>query len=238
MNHSRNNRRDNVTGAVQDSASKRTALAGQWSTPPLPVFPSGYGQHQQPAPQPQIAKAQHGVQQPHVAPDQGLPSLPNPTSIPDNSEDYAKALQEAYRKGAEAAAMMAQQQTINIPTAASCPNFSTGPQTSPQLQNLGVSAEEAAYSHQVHPTPTLSAIPDPLSSSMPPPPPPTSVSHAPTHHHHHHHHQHHHHQHHQYSLVQNRVRFNFFLWENKKLTKFFFLRRRSRADARFRASLF
>jgi hypothetical protein len=144
---------------------------------------------------------QHAPQQPQQpqplprAPSEGhMPRLPTPTSIPVNSEDYAKALQEAYRKGAEAAAMMAQQQqTQTIPSAASCPNFATGMQVSSSHQShqpmTGVRAEEAAYAastaphqHPTHMSSQSQPTPDQLGSSMPPPP-----SHGdPTQHHHHH----------------------------------------------------
>jgi hypothetical protein len=187
-----------------DSASKRAALAGQWRTPPLPVFPSGYGQPQHHPP----PLRPHPPQQSHMTTEPGLQNFQGRPSIPNNSEDYAKALQEAYRKGAEAAAMMAQQQhSINMPTAISCPNFSTGPHAPPQPPTMGMTAtsEESSYMHQVHPTPTHAAIPDPLSSAMPPPPPPAAASHPSAHHHHHHPH---HHQpppqpHHQQQLQQH-----------------------------------
>jgi hypothetical protein len=169
----------------QAEANKRAAFAGQWRTPPMQVYPAGYSQPAPaagpPAP-PQPMQQSHAPQPP--PPGQSYQQLPEPTSIPNNSEDYAKALQEAYRKGAEAAARMAQQQ--QIPTAASCPNFTTGPHAAPPpppppQQPMGITAEEAAYSHQVHPppAPTHATIPDPLSSSMPPPPPPPVHHHPP-----------------------------------------------------------
>jgi hypothetical protein len=97
------------------AASKRMALAGQWRTPPLPVFPtSGLGSQ----------SLQMGPVVPSGA---AVPLPPDPLQvtslpIPDNSEDYAKALQEAYRRGAEAAAALVQQQQNLVPSA-SCPNF-------------------------------------------------------------------------------------------------------------------
>eukprot|EP00980_Cylindrotheca_fusiformis_P021497 scaffold8353_cov138-Cylindrotheca_fusiformis.AAC.28 len=182
-----------------DSSSKRAALAGQWSTPPLPVFPSGYGQAHHPPPQQH--QHQQPAQQSFMTTESPMQNIQAPTSIPNNSEEYAKALQEAYRKGAEAAALMAQQQqqNINMPTAISCPNFSTGPhaQPPPQQQPMVMTAasEESAYIHHVHPAPTHVTIPDPLSSSMPPPPPPAAASHP--HQQQHLHHSHHHHTQHQ-----------------------------------------
>lgn len=171
----------NVSGRTADpegdsAANKRAALAGQWRTPPMPAYPSGYspspGQHYQ-----------HPMQHP---PGQATPNGPgtdstdemmslNPTSLPGTSEDYAKALQDAYRKGAEAAARLAQQQQQQLPTAASCPNFSTGPHVAPPPA-LGSSAGQAQANgyqhHQMHPSAQKPvAVPDPLSSAMPPPPP-------------------------------------------------------------------
>ena len=126
------------------AANKRAALAGQWRTPPMPVYPTGY-------------RAPASV--PTAPPPAPVPEteLPNPTSIPANSDEYAKALQEAYRKGAEAAARMAQQQQHqHMPTAASCPDFSA--------------PEHRPTAYPIHATPT--SMTDALAtSSMPPPPP-------------------------------------------------------------------
>lgn len=210
-----------VPESQDDSANKRAALAGQWRTPPMPVYPTSTGYGLPPGQHAPAPAQQHTHMAPAPPPqDTGMHTLPPPSNIPSNSEDYAKALQEAYRKGAEAAARMAQQQQQQqqIPTAASCPNFSTGPHSAPPPPAMtGESVEDAAYSHQVHPTHTSHSTPDPLaSSSMPPPPPPQqqqqlthlhhSQPHAPpaVHHHHHHHHApppppSHHHNHYDYS---------------------------------------
>ena len=170
-----------MNAGITDSTSNRAALQGQWKTPPLPVYASGYGHPHAAASRPQT--------QAQVVTAQTIPTITSLSSIPNNSEDYAKALQEAYRKGAEAAALIAQQQQhdMTMSTAMSCPNFSTVP-AAPQPHGMHMSSatEEAAYAHQVHPTPTHSAIPDPLSSAMPPPPPPSAVaSHPSTMHFHH-----------------------------------------------------
>jgi hypothetical protein len=204
------------TGTQEEdsAANKRAALAGQWRTPPMPAYPSGYA----PAPPPSDQGVSHvqSVQcvQQQIAP---LPShhhhhhhqllqsvhtttmgpapaptgsevstnemleLPNPSTLPGTSEDYAKALQEAYRKGAEAAARIAQQQQQQqqqqLPTAASCPNFQTGPPVAPP-PGLGSSPPLSGY--QQHPPPSgPSGIPDPLRVSMPPLPPPPHHHHAP-----------------------------------------------------------
>jgi hypothetical protein len=180
------------TGTQEEdsAANKRAALAGQWRTPPMPAYPSGYA----PAPSPHALGILHtqSVQQaapppPHhhqhllpvhttTAPaptgsdtTSEMLELPNPSTLPGTSEDYAKALQEAYRKGAEAAARMAQQQ--QLPTAESCPNFQTGPPVAPP-PGFGSSPPPSGYQQ----CPPPSGIPDPLSSSMPPPPP---AHHAP-----------------------------------------------------------
>ena len=148
----------------------------------MPTYPSGYTTAPIPAgaPPPQHQAAAPAAALPHSGSSEEMMDLPNPTNLPGSSEDYAKALQEAYRKGAEAAARMAQQQPI--PTAASCPNFQTGPHVAPPPAMDPASAG-AYQQQQVHPPPpTQPAIPDPLSSSMPPPAPgapATATSYAP-----------------------------------------------------------
>ncbi len=103
-----NSNNPNPNANNDNETSKRQAMTGQWRTPPLPVFASTQQQQQQ------------------QAPPQPMPSQPSivavpPTKLPESTDDYAKALQEAYRRGAEAAAAMQQQQ--NMPNAVSCPNF-------------------------------------------------------------------------------------------------------------------
>lgn len=104
---------------ANSEASKRMALAGQWRTPPLPVFPTSASSSQQ-------TTMQLG---PLVSSTPTVPLPPDPLQvtslpIPVNSEDYAKALQEAYRRGAEAAAaLVQQQQQQHVVPSASCPNF-------------------------------------------------------------------------------------------------------------------
>ncbi len=169
---------------------KLRALAGQWKTPPMPAYSTAYAPSTQ-APPPQSMQQQQAP--PGTTSDPGMmTSFPTPTNLPDNSEEYAKALQEAYRKGAEAAARMAQQQQQQqIPTAASCPNFTTDSQQfTVQSSAIGVSPVDEAtryhLDHQIHPPPqnqkqTVScAIPDPLSSSMPPPAPQPAHPHLTT----------------------------------------------------------
>ena len=189
--------------SYNEEERKLRALAGQWKTPPMPAY----------------ASAMHARPKQHIMHQHSPPittssndnigsgkimttsSLPPRASLPDNSEEYAKALQEAYRKGAEAAALMAQQQ--QIPSAASCPNFSTGSSqqqpassTSTAVNNGITSVDETAMAtsvnafqldHQIHPPPQQqmsTTIPDPLSSSMPPPLPPSAATSAVHHQHH------------------------------------------------------
>jgi len=146
---------NHITDAEELAVNKRAALAGQWRTPPVPVYPSGYRGPESvpsaPPPQPPSGRV-HDTE------------LPNPSSIPANSDEYAKALQEAYRKGAEAAARMAHQRMDpHMPTAASCPDFSI--------------PDERTSPYPVHPTPTLT--PDALGTSSMPPPPPQHPHHHP-----------------------------------------------------------
>lgn len=99
--------------AAAEANNKRTALAGQWRTPPTPFFPSNETEDVAPTP---VAVA------PAIAPPP--PATTNTTAtaaqLPNSAEDYAKALQEAYRRGAEAAALAAQQR---VATVASCPEL-------------------------------------------------------------------------------------------------------------------
>jgi len=177
------NKRTAVLSYNEDDRKLR-ALAGQWKTPPMPIYAST-AQPKQPAPA-------------AISSSEKTSRLSAPANLPDNSEEYAKALQEAYRKGAEAAARMAQQQH-QIPSAASCPNFSTGSSQQPQPTSsspLPPSGEEATMApvntfqmdHQIHPPhqqhQMSTSIPDPLKSSMPPPLPPAAAT-STIHHQHH-----------------------------------------------------
>ena len=68
-------------------ATKRLAQQGQWKTPPLPVFASGA----------QAAAPPAGTAAADAA-------IPLPTTLPATPDEYARMLQEAYQRGAEAAA--------------------------------------------------------------------------------------------------------------------------------------
>ena len=119
--------------AANDAVAKRQALTGQWRTPPLPVFPSH-------------------------APIQQPPTVAN-ISLPESTDDYAKALQEAYRRGAEAAAAIQAQQ--QMPNAVSCPNFHQLP--------LTTTTTDPYVPHHVQKEEPVMLVPSPLSSNMPPP---------------------------------------------------------------------
>mmetsp|Transcript_34544 Transcript_34544/g.83389 ORF Transcript_34544/g.83389 Transcript_34544/m.83389 type:complete len:547 (+) Transcript_34544:158-1798(+) len=102
------------------SANKRAALAGQWRTPPAPAYASGGSAS---------AASQVSVKQEMAAPT----DITAPQTLPGSSEDYAKALQEAYRKGAEAARLAQQGPASSasppppppatLHSAASCPDL-------------------------------------------------------------------------------------------------------------------
>ena len=118
---------------------KMRALAGQWKTPPAPAYLSASqgptkneGTQQQSMTTTVAGNDNVGIET--IA---ASDSVAEATAIPNNPKDYEKALKAAYRKGA-AAAMAAQQQQ-QLPTAASCPDFSTG-----SSQQHGSSASEAS----------------------------------------------------------------------------------------------
>lgn len=77
--------------------AKRQATKGQWQTPPVgELFPSA------------TAPAEPGI-------NLAVGTLP----VPNTSDDYALALQEAYRRGAEAAAAMSMTRSPQLPSTAS-----------------------------------------------------------------------------------------------------------------------
>ena len=83
---------------TEEGPSKRHAKKGQWQTPPVgQLFPGSAG----------IASS--SLTEPKV----NLP--PSDLEIPSTSDDYAKALQEAYRKGAEAASALSKQRSTTTP---------------------------------------------------------------------------------------------------------------------------
>ena len=130
---------DEEAARQQEESNKRAALAGQWRTPPLPAFPTA-------AATAAAAKAAVAVAPPPV----------QVSSLPGSTEDYAKALQEAYLRGAEAAAAMA----AGLPSHMSCPNFSDA---------------EAKRRQDAAEAPTSSTDPAPLFSA----PQPVTTSSAP-----------------------------------------------------------
>jgi hypothetical protein len=169
-----------TTPLTADSPTKRVALAGQWRTPPLPVFGAGgtggmkmeHQQQQQAhrtseqAGEAQLASYMPAAQgsQPHSQndfPEDGH-SKTQASQLPGSAEDYAKALQEAYLRGAQAAAAMAAAQGPTLPQAASMPNLQVQP-TSMKKEYIpvGVAAVEASSEVDLV-TPIL---PPPQSSS-------------------------------------------------------------------------
>jgi hypothetical protein len=153
---------------------KRTALAGQWRTPPTPFFPSG-------------GTTGTNLQIDHSPPAGVSVSLPLSTtmstavengtphpSLPNSTEDYAKALQEAYRRGAEAAARAAavavqqqQQQQQQLASVASYPDFA------PLTISAATNDNTSALQPQSQPPPpsgtTAMGFPSDTSSLVPPP---------------------------------------------------------------------
>lgn len=99
----------------KETAAKRAAFAGQWRTPPLPVFSTNGSNNS------------HGTNTDVVTQPTQQPQ--SQQLLPSSTEDYVKALQEAYLRGAEAAAAMAQHQQQTMNATASCPEFA--PQSAP-----------------------------------------------------------------------------------------------------------
>ncbi len=156
------NKRTAVSSYNEDDRKLR-ALAGQWKTPPMPIYASA---------KPSATLSGNDKSS----------NIATPANLPGNSEDYAKALQEAYLQGAEHAAILAQQH--QIPSAASCPDFSTG---SSAVAATPPTTNTLQMDHQIHPPhqhPMSTSIPDPLKSSMPPPLPQSATT-STVHHQHH-----------------------------------------------------
>jgi hypothetical protein len=86
--------------------------------------------------------------------------------LPESTDDYAKALQEAYRRGAEAAARMQQSQIMS----ASCPNLQQfqGKPNDPTLVNSYV---PNPLQSNVSVPPTPNPIPVPMAQTIPHPQP-------------------------------------------------------------------
>jgi hypothetical protein len=118
-----NNNNDNSDMGItanDAAAAKRQALTGQWRTPPLPVFAGHHPYQQQQQEQQQVMEPSIDI-----AMNVQHPGAPHNITLPESTDDYAKALQEAYRRGAQAAAAMQQQQQVSatMSNAVSCPNF-------------------------------------------------------------------------------------------------------------------
>jgi len=198
-----------MSGMEEESARKKPAFTGQWLTPPLPVFPTsasgstttGSAAAGATAAAPTSTNgagtdASKGNEATTVAGANIPVELPPVSELPDSTEDYAKALQEAYRRGAEAAAAMASsQQGGMLSGAVSCPDFQvdrmsiSGSSTSPVPSSGSPVPPAAAMQTQHAPSSNVPIIPppipNPLSSpsaieAMPPPPPPPQHTQAPT----------------------------------------------------------
>lgn len=172
-------------GGVDPQNSKRTAYTGQWRTPPMPLYPSST------TTPPSLRDDEHDdVTHAFDNDDQ----LGAPWS--DKTEDYAAALQDAYRRGAQAAleaAQHPQQQPLppgragagtggaSVPllSSASCPEFqlprqyartTAAPQPilpAPIVPNP-LAPQQQQEQQQMAPPPPQSFSGD---AAMPPPPP-------------------------------------------------------------------
>jgi len=133
--------------STAETAAKRAAFAGQWRTPPLPVF------------------ANHAAK-PSV---ESMASVPAAAEkLPVSTEDYVKALQEAYLRGAEAAQAMAQQSTGTGEQPASTP----APVQAPVPTNTPSMSQSVAPILPVPvqvPNPLVPVAPSEPASAMPPP---------------------------------------------------------------------
>mmetsp|Transcript_36308 Transcript_36308/g.53179 ORF Transcript_36308/g.53179 Transcript_36308/m.53179 type:complete len:509 (-) Transcript_36308:857-2383(-) len=93
-----------------------------------------------------VWKYHHQHQHHHHGPTVNPPTamvFPDPNTT--TGDDYAKALQEAYRRGAEAAAALSRQQLSGVSAAVSCPNLSeiqTTPPPPPPPPSAGGTTEE------------------------------------------------------------------------------------------------
>uniref|UniRef100_A0A7S3Q0S8 BZIP domain-containing protein n=2 Tax=Chaetoceros debilis TaxID=122233 RepID=A0A7S3Q0S8_9STRA len=84
----------------EEGPSKRQAMKGQWQTPPVgEIFPSASSMAQKDNTKGTAVNTAN-------VPAENLP-------VPSTSDDYARALQEAYRRGAEAAAALSGNKTTN-----------------------------------------------------------------------------------------------------------------------------
>jgi hypothetical protein len=168
-------------------------MTGQWRTPPLPAFAAEVhqahvsSQHVALAPQPSTSAPASAPIAPHPVSHAGAPvpiqivSQPNtamsmtmPTGLeeiplPESTDDYAKALQEAYRRGAEAAARLQQQQQMST----SCPNLQQLQQAQPHdpTQNLNAPIVPNPLAGQVHAPQMVAPAPLPPMHPVQPPQP-------------------------------------------------------------------
>eukprot|EP00542_Grammatophora_oceanica_P012371 CAMPEP_0194039606 /NCGR_PEP_ID=MMETSP0009_2-20130614/11718_1 /TAXON_ID=210454 /ORGANISM="Grammatophora oceanica, Strain CCMP 410" /LENGTH=508 /DNA_ID=CAMNT_0038682501 /DNA_START=9 /DNA_END=1538 /DNA_ORIENTATION=- len=177
------------------SEAKRQAMTGQWRTPPLPTFGTfqATSTTQQatlaPAGQMMAPPQQTMVQAQSVAPPPTAPTVATavptvemavPSSrmedvkLPESTDDYAKALQEAYRRGAEAAARLQQQQ---MQTAVSCPNLQQFTPQQPPVAHVQIQPQPPQppqQQQQLHQQPAPAPPqpqpqPQPIAAQPPPP---------------------------------------------------------------------
>lgn len=115
--------------------SKRQAMKGQWQTPPVgEFFPSA-------APTPATNDKIN------------IPAGELP--VPSTSDDYARALQEAYRRGAEAAAALSQSR--NMSPSVSSPIFSPNNGLSAKSSNVTLSGQTIPSMHTAKVLPSSAA---------------------------------------------------------------------------------
>lgn len=138
---------------TEEGPSKRHAKKGQWQTPPVgQLFAASAG----------IASSSS------TDPKVNLP--PSDLEIPSTSDDYAKALQEAYRKGAEAASALSQQRSTTTPPSNEAAPFQGANVLQQKTPKVSQVAQNANSTHLGVPTPIpfVSATPTTkLGTSLP-----------------------------------------------------------------------
>lgn len=141
------------SGEMERGPAKRQAKKGQWATPPVgELFPAAT-----PAPDGSGINLRTGC-----------------FPVPNTSDDYAKALQEAYRRGAEAAAAMSQTATNGLNTTGAPLNTSTirtGTSAPPiqqqqQLQQQQLQLQEQQQQVSMDPSSTLTVNSGAVSTNM------------------------------------------------------------------------
>lgn len=165
-----------MEASTDTNSNKRTALAGQWRTPPTPFFPGTGEEETDPAPVTTDPA-------PVTAIGTSTTTLPV-ASLPSSTEDYAKALQEAYRRGAEAAARAAAQAQITTePDTVQVPTKKPPPAIQPvAVPSSAVPQVPSAVVTSAPAIPGSGPLAPPTASNQP-----MQVQVQLVHHHHHHH---------------------------------------------------